>query len=376
MNERFEQIQNRLKELANPEKIENAKIDELEAIEEEVKQLTEERSKIEQEKRQSLVKRFEKGDKNVEQINERNTAREEIEERARNLQQHRAISLGSLDLIAPEHIDGNVRSAFNEVSSIVDLVELVHLENGDSYKVAYEKTVGDATVIAEGGQYKGTEPTFGYAPITKSKIGTIVYETEELQKLGLADYDTKIRNSISQAVRKRLTAEILFGNGTTDHLVGIFSDKAGALDGSSDLAIAKIDENTLDEIICSYGSKVDITEATLIMSKETLKEFVKVRGADKRKVYEIDYSRHTIDNVPFVLVDGLKSSATATTGEYLMAYGSLKNYTLTSFDNYELKMSEDAKFDEGLIAYRGRGFFGGNVSKFNGFVRVKKSANK
>ncbi|MBR0059917.1 MAG: phage major capsid protein, partial [Selenomonadaceae bacterium] len=61
-------------------------------------------------------------------------------------------------------------------------------------------------------------------------------------------------------------------------------------------------------------------------------------------------------------------------GDYCMAYGSLSNYLLAEFSPMEVKRSDDYKFREGMAAFRGNCFFGGNVVRRNGFLRIKKSA--
>ena len=57
-----------------------------------------------------------------------------------------------------------------------------------------------------------------------------------------------------------------------------------------------------------------------------------------------------------------------------MIVGDPKNYKLGLFGDYEIAVSEDYKFAEGLLAVRGEVTIGGNVIKGNGFVVVKKVA--
>jgi hypothetical protein len=58
-----------------------------------------------------------------------------------------------------------------------------------------------------------------------------------------------------------------------------------------------------------------------------------------------------------------------------MIVGDARNYKLGLFGNYEITVSEDYKFAEGLLAVRGEVTVGGNVTKCNGFVVVKKVAS-
>ena len=55
-----------------------------------------------------------------------------------------------------------------------------------------------------------------------------------------------------------------------------------------------------------------------------------------------------------------------------MEYVSLSSYELPFFSPLEIEESRDYKFKQGIIAYRGDVIVGGTVSKYKGFVRIKK----
>lgn len=371
LNERLKEIQARLAELDNEENIENAKIEQLEEMKKEAEELVNERASIEANLKQELRKQFEKGEKQT--MNETKTKENEIlETRGRDLLEKRAITLGSLDLIAKHHEDEKIQDPFNEVSEIVDLVGKVNLQGGESYKKGYVKNYGEAGETAEGADYNETEPKFDYVDITKVKLTAYAEITEELKKLSLADYQAQVVKNLTVALKKKLNNEILFGVGGSGHITGIFTNKAKAIEAKNDITIKAVDENTLDDIVLSYGSTEEYTPATLILSKKTLKDFAKVRGTDKKRVYAIDYKNKTIDGVPYYITSGLKGVSEAKKDDYVLGYGSLTNYELTSFAPVEITQSDDFKFRSGQTAYRASGFFGGNVVAFNGFVRVKK----
>ncbi len=374
LSERLKEIQARLAELDNEAKIDNAKIEELEAMKKEAEELVKERTSIEANLKQELRKQFEKGEKQTMLMDEKQKQKnEQLENRGRDLLEKRAITLGSLDLIAKNHHSETISNPFNEVSEIVDLVGKISLQGGESYKKGYVKSYGTAGETAEGADYTETEPKFEYVEINKVKLTAYAEITEELKKLSLSAYQEQVVNNLTIALKKKLNDEILFGAGGSNHITGIFSNKAKAIQTTTDIEIASIDENTLDNIVLSYGSAEEHTPAYLILSKATLKEFTKVRGTDKKKVYTIDYRNKTIDGVPYYITSGLKAVGNAQKGDYVLGYGSLSNYELTSFAPVEIKQSDDYKFRSGQTAYRLSGFFGGNVTTYNGFIRVKKA---
>ena len=57
-----------------------------------------------------------------------------------------------------------------------------------------------------------------------------------------------------------------------------------------------------------------------------------------------------------------------------MIYGVPACYELALFSDYAITVSEDAAFRKRMIAVLGEVMIGGNVTVYDGFVRVKKGA--
>lgn len=298
------------------------------------------------------------------------------EERGSNLYEKRAVTVSSGDLVLPKHTSANIKGTFNQVSTLVDRVSVVPLQGGESYDAPYEVTHGEGNYTVEGAPYVDVEQEFGYATINKTKITSYQEITEEVLKLPRANYGQKAVEGVRKSLRKKIAKEILNGAGpASNQFVGIFSAQALAINPATDIAISAINEDTLDEIIYSYGGDEDVEdEAVLIISKDDLRQFSKVRLSDGKKAYAIvnNGNTGTIDGVQYIINSGAGTLATAATGDYLMAYGPLSNYEMAVFSGTDIKRSEDVKFKEGMIAHRGSIFAGGNVVSFNGFLRVKK----
>ncbi|MEK4581781.1 phage major capsid protein [Bacillus sp. FSL R12-0074] len=359
------------------------------ALETELRELSEEQTKIET--RQRLLKEAEVINNNaepekrtvVETFNneppQQDVELEASEKRGQALIENRAVTVGSSNVVLPKHSASDIRPTFNEVSTLIDRVSTKTLKGGESYQQPYINGYGEGDYTAEGTDYTSAETTFGYADITKAKVTAYSEDTEELQKLPAADYDGEVMKGITVATRKKMTREILIGTGATNRLVGIFSTAAKAIDVATDLEISKIDESTLDDIIYSYGGDEDVEDAAvLILNKKDLKAFAKLRTSDGKKVYNVvsHGNSGTIDGVPFIINSACKaiSDSKTTAGQYNMAYGPLSNYQLTIFSDMDVQRSTDFKFKQGMIAHRGSVFAGGNVISKNGFLRVKKAA--
>ena len=293
-------------------------------------------------------------------------------------------ALTSEGVAMPTHTAADVNEAFNDVSSLVDRVKNVQLDGGETYQRGFVKSYGDgAGATAEGADYNPSEPTFGYVTIKKEKITAYTEEPEEMVKLPNADYDSVVEGSVTKAIRRYLSRQILIGDGSTSKFKGIFHNPAEAkeqvIDPATDITtITVIDDGTLDEIIYSYGGDEEVEDvAVLILNKKDLKAFAKLRDKQGRKVYTIvnHGNTGTIDGVPYIINSACKAiSDTATAaGDYSMAYGPLQNYEMAIFSDIDARKSTEYKFKQGQIAYRADIFAGGAVAAYNGFVRVKKA---
>ena len=292
-------------------------------------------------------------------------------------------TLTSSSTVLTKHAAEDVKPTFNDTSSLIDRVKVVPLPGGESYKRGFEKGNGTGGYSAEGADYTSAEPTFGYAEMNKTKVTAYCEEPEEIVKLSPSDYDRVIGGSSERAVRKFISREILVGTGASGHLTGIFHVPSSAandiIDRNTDIAVAEIDENTLDEIIYGFGGDEEVEDvAVLILNKADLKAFATCRKTNGDKAYTVVNRGNTgtIDGVPYIINSACKaiSASTTSTGDYAMAYGPLSNYELPVFSDMDVQHSTEFKFKQGQIAHRADIFVGGNVAAWNGFLRVKKAA--
>lgn len=315
---------------------------------------------------------------NIEMENRTNKDKEIAEQRGKDLKEQRSVTVGTSNFVVPKYTSSDVKATFNPVSSIVDAVTVKPLVGGETFEQAYVDSYGEGEYSTTGGDYNDTETVFKYASIAKTKITAYQEEPEEISKLPNIDYDSEISNGVKTALRKKLAKQILVGDGAAGHVTGVFSSNATAIDATTDLGISAIDENTLDDIIFSYGGDESVEDgAVLILNRKDLKAFAKIKGADKRRAYDIVLNGNTgtINSIPFIISSacGVLSDATTTAATYCMAYGSMSNYMLTIFSDIDIQRSTDFKFKQGMICHKGSIFAGGNVVAKNGFLRVKKA---
>lgn len=304
---------------------------------------------------------------------------EELEKRGNSLKENRVIQVSSDEILLPQHTASGITEVpFNEVSTLIDKVKVVNLNGGETYKKSYVKKHGIAGLSEEGKSASETEPEFGYVTITKVKVTAYTEITEELEKLPALPYQKEVLRNINISLKKKISQQIIKGAGDSNTFTGIFSSKATALE-DSDIEIDKITDSTLDDIIFAYGGDEEVEGgACLVLNKNDLRAFAKLKTSEGRKVHNIDYKAETIDGIPYVINSNCNalSDPDAKAGDYSIAYGALHNYEVPIFSNVEIGKSTDYKFKDGIICYKASVFTGGNVVGYNGFLRIKKKASE
>lgn len=300
------------------------------------------------------------------------------EKRGKDLLEQRAVTIASTGVLLVKHQATTINETFNKISGLIDRVDYLELIGGESFSQPYEKDTPEGDYTAEGVAYNVADTVFGSANINKTKVTAYSEITEEAKKLPAAPYESVVIGGISKSTRRKITKEILVGSGATNHLAGIFSTAADAIDVATDLGIAAITNTTLNDIIFSFGGDEEVEDqAVLILNKSDLKAFSQLRTTDGKTFHTIVTAGNTgtIDGIPYIINSACKAvSLTGTTvGSYCMAYGPLSNYKLVVFSELDVQYSTDFKFSTGMIAHKGSIFVGGNVVSQNGFLRIKKA---
>ena len=198
----------------------------------------------------------------------------------------------------------------------------------------------------------------------------------------------KVRKGALIALKKKVVNYIIKGNGSTQPF-GVYhavNTETVPESMTKELLVAAntIDQKTLRSIVFAYGGDENIGGgARLFLNKNDLIAFGDVRGTQEKKaVYEIipDGANPNIGiikdgglSVPYVICSDVNSSERIYKGVAkipTMVYGAPGAYKLGLFGDYEVNVSEDYKFAEGLLSVRGEAMLGGNVIVDKGFVVV------
>lgn len=309
-------------------------------------------------------------------------AKKAVEFELKELPEFRAVTIGAGNLIVPKHQSDTLNPSFNEVSSLIDTVNAIPLNGGESYEKGFVMSYGEGGYTTETGDYTETDPRFGYVSIGKAKITAYTEMSDESLKLPNMNYQSLVAKNISTAIRKQISRQIIAGAGGANAITGIFKAPEVVIPVNSDIQLSSIDETTLDNIVFSYGGEEDVEGgAYLILNKKDLATFAAIRGKDGKKLYSIKLNGNTgtISSDASYAVNFIINSAcpalsdTGTAANtYCMAYGMPRVYELPIFSSLTVEESRDYKFRSGQVAFRGSIWVGGNVAAYKGFNRIKK----
>lgn len=268
----------------------------------------------------------------------------------------RAMLVSSGKIATPTQVSG-INELNNEVSSIVDMVDIEDCEGMGSDKVAYEFTAPTAGVTSEGAAYTEGDTVVDYVEIKPTTITTISDISAQARKQSPLKYEEKVRKNALIALRKKASAFII---------EKVLASKLNVIIDT----ITAIDEKTLRTIALNYGGDENVIgHAVLFLNKKDLVKFGDVRGSDKKPVYEITPDAGN-PNVGTIKDGGLtvKYCINSNLAEGKLLYGQPVKAKFDLFGNYEVKVSEDFKFDKGLLTIRGNADIGCDVVYKDGFI--------
>lgn len=285
------------------------------------------------------------------------------------------VSSGSL--IQPNGAGTNIHDNMEVIPSIVDQVRSMDLTGLNSYEEPYVveelEAVGGAVAKTAGTLRTDSDPTFAKAKIAPYELTVTSYVDRNLSRLNPADYASKIQSMALKALRRKLAALIVSGDGqASPDMYGLLN--ATNTDGEAIYAtttVSELDENSLAEIVAMYGGDDSLGgNARLLLSKNNLIALGKIRGTnEKRRLFEI--TPDTGNSNTGKIVDGglvVPYTLVSSMGDATMVYGDPLNYLLGLFGGYTIRVDESYKAGERLNTILGDAMVGGNLVVHHGAV--------
>ncbi len=311
--------------------------------------------------------------------------------------QMRAMLFSDGNISAPRGNGANVSEPFNPVSSIIDLVTSEDLAGMSEYTETFIEGWQEASDHTEGSAAASSDPTTGMVKIRPKAVSVITYVSKDIYRQSNVQLEDKVRRGATIALRQKV-ADMIQTGANAPGPVGLYNCKSYVSDeddtpkdmhttfeakvDSSKKGV--IDEKTLRNIVMNFGGDNNIMGgAMLFLNKQDLLAFGDVRGTnEKRYVYEITPDPQNPNtgiirdggvSVRYCICPKLTAlNGTAQTSAAIptMVYGVPQAYKLGLFGPFEVEMSRDYKFAEGLIAVRGEAMIGGSIMRPDAFEVV------
>lgn len=296
---------------------------------------------------------------------------------ARSMVQRAAVQTSSAGVVGPTGVGGINDAAGNTISGFLDLIKIVDATGMASYKAAYMIEDSAAGARTEGAVPSESNPTFGYVELTPKLKGLITYISREIRKQSPLQYEAKVNESTTRALRRILSKMAIDA--------ALASDLNATLPLAGATGAAMFTPHLLSDIILAYGGDEGVDgAAVLTLNKADLKAFAAVRGKNEYlPVYSItpDASnpsmgvikdnnglscRYCINqNVPALSTAALTAEPTKT-----MIYGNPQCLEMPLWGGVDVDVNEGYKFGEGLLTVLGEVTADAGVTVKNGFVVV------
>lgn len=258
----------------------------------------------------------------------------------------------------------------SRVSSIIDRVQTINLSGLSSWEEPYviaelEAQAGKVSTLA-GTARAESDPTFGVAVIKPYEVNVTHAVDRNIKRLTDTDYYAKVYAMAMTAMRRRVAALIINGDGqATPDMYGLTNgkNKAGAAIYATK-SLSALDENTLDELYYEYGTDEAVGEnGTLILTTERLKLLGMIRNSNKERVFKVNHASGVIEDggnaIPFIVSKDAGSS---------LIFGDPVNYLLALFGDMTVRIDESVYADKRQTAILGDAMVGGNIIAHHGFV--------
>lgn len=285
----------------------------------------------------------------------------------------RALLFGTAGVEHVTETSRDVKSNFAPVSSILDEVKTENHYGVTEHKVVYQKTELDAKDYVDGTATAESDVTFGTVTIDKKGVKVLSFISEDAQTFEAADYDKKVQESLTPALRKKITPIVVNA---------VYAAEDGMVVKKT---LSAIVASTLRDIMLSYGVDDYVNgDAKLYMNKKDLIAFGDVKDGQGLPAYKITPDANgntgTLQEreggviVRYTLVSVIKDFASATAGDNIMFYGNPKNLELDAFSPLTTESDKSYKFADDQITFKSKVNVGAAVIVPNGFTVYQKAA--
>lgn len=287
----------------------------------------------------------------------------------------RAVTIASGQIAIPTEVHGIEKPAEVPYSTILDFVKVVDMTGAGQNKVALLKEYADAAEKNEGAAIDEDDPTFANVTIQPEKNFKVISKiSNEVLKTSPLNYYGTVEESAMVALKRKIAAKIV------TKAIGAQDDDGNAVNATYE--ISALTDTTLRNITFQFGGDEGIYgSATLLLNKKTLSALGDLVNDFGQYIYEIEPNAANPNigvlkkggtSVRYILTKALPAFEDASADDTVMIYGDMKSIEVDLFGAYDIKVSEDAFFDEDMLGIRGTAGIGVGVTRLYGLIEVKK----
>ena len=289
----------------------------------------------------------------------------------------RAVTIASGQIAIPTEVHGIENPAEVPYSTILDFVRVEDMTGAGYNKAALLVEYSDAEETNEGATIDESNPKFANVTIQPEKNFKVISKiSNEVLKTSPLNYYGKVEESAMVALRRKVASKIV------KKAVGAQDDDGNAVNATYE--ISDLTDTTLRDITLQFGGDEGIYgSATLLLNKATLSDLGDLVNDLGQYIYEIEPNAANPNigilkkggtSVRYILTKDLPAFETASADDTVMLYGDMKSIEVDLFGAYDIKVSEDAFFDEDMLGIRGTAGIGVGVTRLHGLIEVKKGA--
>ncbi|WML38699.1 phage major capsid protein [Neobacillus sp. OS1-2] len=277
---------------------------------------------------------------------------------------------GDIGSVIPQTVLNKIVEKLEAVGMILPLVTRTAIKGGVSVPTSAVKPV--ASWVAEGAGSDKQKKTAGSITFSYHKLRCAVAVSLEVDTMALPVFESTLINNVVEAMTKAIEQAIISGTGVGQPK-GILTENPAA---GQALDVAKIEYKTLTDAEAALPLEYE-SNAVWVMTKKTFMGFTAMTDADGQPIARTNYGisgkpERSLLGRSVVLCNYIDSFSTADTGEAFAFLFNFSDYILNTNYQMGVKKYEDNETDD--LVTKAIMIVDGKAVDVNSLVVLKKAA--
>lgn len=255
---------------------------------------------------------------------------------------------------------------------IVDLVSRETREGIGAVRFTYDKGDAAADIKASGAKANEGGAKLSYVELPMNHISVVDYVDEDILNESDVDVESHIQQKGIQAVLRKV-GKLIVSGASNFYGLGTSVDKDGDK-MYAEATLKALDENSLRKMMLAESQADEVYgPALIVINRNNLAKLGEIRGtADKKPVFEFNFDDPNNLNTGLI-TDGALSCRFVIDNaldDKTIYYGKGLGYKLVFGGETKVRISEDERFSEGLIAIKADAYVAGGITEKNSWTKV------